>query len=61
MAFAYDGTLLTQSEDALGNVTRYTYTDAGDAPAPPGLLETVTDPRAAPPPSPTTPAASAPR
>ena len=41
----YDGTLRVQSTDALGNVTAFSYTDAGDAHAPPNLLETVTDPR----------------
>lgn len=41
----YQGTLLVESEDALGNTTTYTYTDSGDAPAPPGLVESVTDPR----------------
>lgn len=45
-SLVYQGTLLTESTDALGNTTTYTYTDASDAPVPTGLLETVTDPRA---------------
>jgi uncharacterized repeat protein (TIGR01451 family) len=45
MAFEYDGTLLVRSEDAQHNATRYTYTDGRDAPAPPGLLKTILDPR----------------
>jgi RHS repeat-associated protein len=42
--FVYSGSLLTDSTDALGHTTFYTYTAAADAPAPPNLLKAVTGP-----------------
>ena len=42
--FVYNGTLLVSSTDALNNTTGYSYTTAADAPQPPGLLKSITDP-----------------
>jgi RHS repeat-associated protein len=42
--YTYTGTLLTSFADALGKVTFYEYTTAADAPQPPNLLKSVTDP-----------------
>ena len=42
--FFYNGTLLDHTTDSLNNTTTYQYTTAADAPQPPGLLKTVTDP-----------------
>lgn len=42
--YTYSGTLLTGSTDSLEHAFSYTYTDTQDAPAPAGLLETITDP-----------------
>ncbi|MEK7325141.1 MAG: hypothetical protein AAB217_07815, partial [Chloroflexota bacterium] len=44
--YTYTGTLLTSFADALGKVTFYEYTTAADAPQPPNLLKSVTDPNA---------------
>ncbi len=42
--YTYEGKLMTSSQNALGQITTYTYTTAEDAPQPIGLLKTVTDP-----------------
>ena len=42
--YAYSGTLVLSSTDALSNTTIYTYTTIADAPQPPGLLKTTRDP-----------------
>jgi YD repeat-containing protein len=43
-SYTYQGKLLTSTTNASGKTTTYTYTTSAEAPQPPGLLKTTTDP-----------------